>query len=1080
MSTPSPYQPLLVLDSAAADGHFTRIKIDPNEASLVSVGMHPRRKPGTTVFEFPFSPPSSETAPAPASLPLFLIQFTRYDLVNNQLYNGAKQEIVSYSVDPKHIRDGLTFVTVVRTASVSQIIYDNVQPAHSHSDNVTDPLPDPLDPIKVVLTFSAPGGPEVSGWINLDISYTHPTQFLQTKDKSAWEATLYFPQARIDRTTVVREGLFDESLTKDWSVLLPGGDAGKIEGIAVPQYHDMPVQLAALYKSDPGTKFLRAVALMGTDVLGHKKVFAYERRDATVDPDSDALGARLVSSMHLLNKQYAQPVDPKNPKFNFTLSSGDEYGYGGARTFFRIRALQVNAEQDTPLDWTDVASVYRKWAKVRRPGFFTKAVPRDPNAKGPVDTMSPTTAITNYGLDGPLSPTSTNQALAKWLEIHPVKVEGKTDVAGNTNVSLQDRLAEMRRRLDNSRNELKLEAQIWGYELGGYYQWVAGYPPITSVLSNVTGKPDRFRAAMDELAAKSIFASITTDFYKPLFNRLRFGGHVVKNASGKWVEAITEPFPAAFTDPGRNINVAGGCKIVTSAKLYNDPEHPSAQDFTLRNRVFLLKKNEREILPESQPNCPDAETLCRYPQLGPDGIVGGGAVLGNRFYQQQLLAICPQDDVLRIYLDKCLNKGAFRYGARLIEYMKPNFDFCYDKSHKHIFTGVTNVRGHYDNAIGYGPWVTARIQQVLTKIQRLGQGLDPRADGVRDATFALTREFVPFEPMLRYFNEYYGRSPVLQHVYGEAISVKVSPGFVAAPYRHPGYKERKKQTAPPYAPPSFMLTSDVVSQGALPTPESLRVEARKYFDANFEVASHGIAPRNYRLMGSTATYTYNRCVEDVLNLKSFFFSLGESTVLGERLHVPSIWFDAPTDPNEEAIRMAARATHLHLRFARFLRGGYLLGKTKILSNNRELYAWRVGVRNFDDAEDLKAAVPRPAGLGIGSDFISRGVDKDEYFSPRSSPRIQHMIWQRATAAGLQTLYLFANVGNTATPLKFMYTRGLDSTTGWKKLITVFDGRNSLGVDRPAAPVTLGSTEQGFVQAANNLAPRSFAAVVISK
>jgi len=62
---------------------------------------------------------------------------------------------------------------------------------------------------------------------------------------------------------------------------------------------------------------------------------------------------------------------------------------------------------------------------------------------------------------------------------------------------------------------------------------------------------------------------------------------------------------------------------------------------------------------------------------------------------------------------------------------------------------------------------------------------------------------------------------------------------------------------------------------------------------------------------------------------------------------------------------------------------------------------------------------------VGSDFISRGVDKGEFCLVASSQRIHHMCWQRQTAAGLQTLYLFANAGNTPTPLRFSYTKGLE-------------------------------------------------------
>jgi hypothetical protein len=1074
MATPSPYQPLFVFDSAVADGHFTRLQIDPNEGSLISVGMCPSGNPAPPVFDFPFSPASTPAKPAAHGLPLFLIQFSRYDLGTNQLFdpeNTVARDFVNYSVDPALIRARETFVTVERAAGSARIIYDSVRP--SHFTNLPDSLKDPLDPIKVVLRFSRPAGRINAGWINLDISYTCPKQFRDARDRFAWQATLAFPRFKIDKSKTVREGP-GGSPTRDWSVLLPGGDVGVIKGLKDPQFHDMAVQLGALYRPEPGANLLRAVAVMATDVLGHKKFFAYKHRDPEdKDPTSDVMACNFVAPIHLLKQQYAQPVDPKNRTFNFTLSGGDRYGFGGGRTVYRIRALQVKGN-GAPLDWTDVANVYRQWAKVNRPNYFTKVVPRAANAQGPMDTMSPTTVVTNYGLDGPLSPSSAQQDLAKWLEIHPIKVDGKTDVPNNQNVTLQDRLAEIRQRVNNSRNEAKLEAQIWGYELGGYYQWVAGYPPITSVLSNVEGKPDRFRAAMDELAGGQVFPNITTDFVRVLFNRKRFGGHVVWDGS-KWVEAITEAFPAAFTDTSRNPNQAA-CQIITSGGLYNDP-HDHAQGSTQHNRIFLIKTNEEEIVQESQPGCADAETLCQYPQLGPYGIVGGSAVLGKRIYQQDLLSLCPQDDVLRIYLDKCLNNGALKYGARLVEFMKPTFDYCYDKTHRHIFAAVPSTL--YNNVIGYGPWVTLRFQQVVMKIQRLGQGLDQRADGVTDQSFALTREFVPFEPMLPYFNEYYGRSAVLQYVYGEAISIKSSPGFASAPYRHPGYKDRRKSVPIPATALDFMLKTDTTSESALPSREQLRQKCVAYFNDYFEVESSGIAPLNYTT-GDGTKYTYNRIVEDVFNLKAYFFTLGAEAVIGERLHVPSIWFDPPTEPNEEVIKMAARAAQLHLRFAKFLRGGYILGQTKILNDNSTLYARAAGLRTFDDAVEFKSVVTRPATLDVGPDFISRGVDKDEFCSVSSSPRIHHLCWQRKVGAGLRTLYLFANVGNTPTPLKFSYTRGLDSTPGWKKVITVFDGRDSLGVDLPAAPVTLGSTEGGFIPARSNLAPRSFAAVLIFK
>ena len=86
-----------------------------------------------------------------------------------------------------------------------------------------------------------------------------------------------------------------------------------------------------------------------------------------------------------------------------------------------------------------------------------------------------------------------------------------------------------------------------------------------------------------------------------------------------------------------------------------------------------------------------------------------------------------------------------------------------------------------------------------------------------------------------------------------------------------------------------------------------------------------------------------------------------------------------------------------------------------------------------------------------------------------------MIWQKQFGPDdLRTLYLFANVGNTPQTLRFLYTKGLDSQTNWKKDIRLFDGRDSVGVRFPVVPVHIGDSESF------TLAPRSFAAIVVYK
>src|SRR5205085_8112720 len=258
--------------------------------------------------------------------------------------------------------------------------------------------------------------------------------------------------------------------------------------------------LAALYKTgeSTGKNYVRGIAFAATDTRGQAKSFIYSHVDAT----SDVLNCYFTSPIHLFNnptnpsdKKYVQPVDPGGSGFNFTLSGGDSYGFGGASMNYRIRAIQVdNVCTCAPIDWTDIANVYRKWVKANRQTlFFGKELGRTPN--GPTDNVSPFTVITNYGIDGPIAPTINDPKLpAKWLEIHPIKIGGQTDVLNNDNVSLQDTLREIRKRANNTYNDVRLEAQIWGFELGGYYQWIAGYPPITDVLN----APGRFLTAMNE------------------------------------------------------------------------------------------------------------------------------------------------------------------------------------------------------------------------------------------------------------------------------------------------------------------------------------------------------------------------------------------------------------------------------------------------------------------------------------------------------------------------------------------------------------------------------------------------------
>jgi hypothetical protein len=1033
--------------------------MNPLTASLISVGWHSSPTAPPT-FEFPF-----------AQAPLFIIQFSKYDLNNNVLYDPANantQDFVNYIIDPTQI-PGQTQVTIDSANPPHWIVYDHVQPQHF----TLNAPPQTFDPIKVAFRFGAPTGPEDAGWIDLDISFSYPSQFALDAANFAWQAQLVFPHCRIDKTATVQatDGNVPAS---EWSVLLPGGDMGRIADIDTSQgpiVHGMPVQLAALYKSGEllGDNLVSGVLFAATDTLGQEKSFLY----SNVTAQQSELDCYFTSPVHLKTvngkPNYVQPIDAADTRFNFTLSRGDNYGYGGGKMHYRIKATQVlNYITGAPTDWTDLANVYRKWVKANRPGFFSKQFSRTPG--GPMDNMSPFTVITNYALDGPISGTANDPKLpAKWLEIFPIKVDGKTDMPNNDNTPLQERLKQIRKRANNTFNDARLEAQMWGYESGGYYQWIGGYPPLTNIISSLHDQPNRFRMAMDELAGSTnqIFASITTDLIGVLFNRGRFRGHVLKSGTN-WVEAINHPFPAELTDPNHN---PSACKFVTSATLTRIDGSTFFSD-----RLFIVRAAF-----DAHPTCPNADKLFPYVQYAAHGPALFLGVLYSRFYNQGMRGLCPQNEVVDTYLTSCLNNGAFKYGARLIEFMKVGFHACYKKEHQHIFTSTAGLP--YDNVIGLGAWTTARLQQVFTRIQRLGQGLDPRSDGVHDPTFALTREGAPTEPQLSYLNEFYHRSPVLQYVYGETISTKMDL-VAACPHTHPGYQDRRKpingQPPTSFAPIGPFFSTDY-TPSTLPSRHRWWQAAWDYSNQYFDLINPGLSPQNYPKTQPTGepTYSYNRCAEDIFNVTAFIFATGEGAVLGERIYLHEKWFEPPTDASEEAVNMAARAAQLHVRYAPYLRGGYMLGKISIISDNTVLAAWLAQFRSFDDIQPLQAVCPiiqgEPADLKMGVDAISRGIDDDKFCRQVTSRRIQHEVWQKQFAPGdLRTLYLFANVGNTNQTLQFIYTKGLDLNNRWNKAIRLFDGRDSVGVQFPVAPVQLGQAESF------TLAAHSLAAVAISR
>ncbi|NJM39559.1 MAG: hypothetical protein HC853_01680 [Anaerolineae bacterium] len=98
--------------------------------------------------------------------------------------------------------------------------------------------------------------------------------------------------------------------------------------------------------------------------------------------------------------------------------------------------------------------------------------------------MSPYTIAQNYSLDGAIDFVQ-NPTLARWLEVHPANPGGQeSDMPGNPNESLIARLKRVKALFAGT--PAKLEAQIWGFEPGGFYRFLGGFPALTDLLSGQT------------------------------------------------------------------------------------------------------------------------------------------------------------------------------------------------------------------------------------------------------------------------------------------------------------------------------------------------------------------------------------------------------------------------------------------------------------------------------------------------------------------------------------------------------------------------------------------------------------------
>lgn len=1051
--------------------------------------------------------------------PIFSIRFDLYDLKTNKM--TAK----SVTYKPDNPGKGMT---ISEDALAGYIEYNKVPSS-----------PTGYEPINVRLSFMGQAGAGNYGWLDMDIDYSYPPPYKSDPSRYAWQATLLYPRIAISKTATAAN---DAITFGDYSLLMPSGDRGPMKGVTSfisPDITDlMRVQFAALYKtqvdSTSNIGYAQGIALMANDIRGHHKDVVF-----TPKPDRGELSFKLISPIHLKAKKYVQPVNPGKPTYAFGLSQRDNrgHGFGCADTRYRLYAFRVNAPYaGVPADWRDVANIYRDTVlSGRQAQFFTKKYAR--TATGPIDNLSPHTVICNYALDGPISASLKDPDLpGAWLELHPIKLNDTTDMhdssgtGNNPNESLQDALKRIRARVNRPDGIVQLEAQLWGFEMGGFYQYYGGFPPITNVLNN---EPGRFQTVMTELANAGISLNITTAPILPYFNHSRFAGHLrwVGGTSTEfeklenWDDWIQYPFPSEFK---RANSALSTCALIAVDIVQ------STGTVQLK-RTFIVKDYPAF---STHPNCADVEALLKNPAVaGPTSgeqrfdakgryEVHRDLGLSNRFYGYQTLALCPTAEVERRYRTEWLPK-VFNSGAKLVEFMLLGWDLgiwdvCYNKDHQHIVPAPSaTLKLAYDNVIGYGPWAVNRLQAICTAAHT--------GAGTTNPSFALTIESAPVEPLLPFVNEFYHSSPLFQYVYAQAISTKMdlggNPSFVI-----PGYQEQRKliNNAPPpnnpesIARPAYMIDDAQRDQETNPDLQAWLGACKQYFSDYFQIVSYGLAPRFYPIGPTTTTsaapaptpsdplapanpldatnpptYTYCRCVQDVFNLRSRILDVGEKAVVGERVMLRDYYFVKSFghaqsydyyDYNEELINIMTRAVHMHVQESAYFRGGRMIGKTGVTlmtGAKEKVWALRANHRVFDDVLPLVQKLQAPGQPVPGGimDFVSTGYDKNPPLLV-SADRLPHMIWKKQFAASdVGYLYVFGHVGNTPLNFQFLYGRGLETSALWGKIVRVFDGRDFAGCDPSGtaavtAPTEVKQGDKETIFETYSLAPRSFAVVEI--
>lgn len=465
-----------VLKSLAdASGNTTQISFNPARASIT--GVEARDRAGNVLYALPV---------AGAAQCAFQIAFRRLDLAqpaNNQPDCG----VVVYSIWPDTPDKKPTVTTGTNNWNFRYAVAAFID----QPQNGAPPLP-AFDTINVDLTARAPSDAASKGWIDFDLQFGYPSQIVNGDTRYGWEVIVNCPQVNLPAAAA------------GMTLLHPAGKLGALSTMTTAAGGTtMPVQFAALYQ--PGISgarnTLQGVAFSATDETGHeKRLEILPLRNGNSNDYKLALG--LICPIHLKQGAYVRPAV-------FKLSVGDAQGFGGAKMTFRLRAFQIAGAMDgAPVNWMDVAALYRAWVRTRAGTIWRRHDPAI-RTNAPLEKMAPYTIVCNYALDGAADAGDAAQTqVARWLEQHPM-VAGDPDIAGNTQEAVPALLNRVRAAFGatSGANAVPLEAQIWGFEMGGYYRFLAGLPPLTDLLgASMNSLTGELRSTPDDKGQSHLIA----------------------------------------------------------------------------------------------------------------------------------------------------------------------------------------------------------------------------------------------------------------------------------------------------------------------------------------------------------------------------------------------------------------------------------------------------------------------------------------------------------------------------------------------------------------------------------------------